>query len=123
MNAIRPIAVTDNTVTLSRADWDALQEQLEDLHDRATLRRVEADLAAGRTEELPIEMVDRLLAGESPVRVWRDHRGLSQRALAEQAGMGPGYLADIEAGRKPGSADALKRLAAALSVDMGDLVR
>lgn len=53
MNAIRPITSTDETVTLSRADYEALLDALEEAHDRERLRQVEADLAAGRTEEIP----------------------------------------------------------------------
>ena len=52
------------------------------------------------------EAVRRLLDDESPVNVWREKRGLSQRDLAAQAGISPRYLAEIEAGRKPGSAKA-----------------
>jgi ribosome-binding protein aMBF1 (putative translation factor) len=40
----------------------------------------------------------RILDDESPVKVWREKRGLSQRALAEQAGVSPSSLAEIETG-------------------------
>ena len=37
-----------------------------------------------RGEALPIESFRRILAGESPIRVWREHRGLSAAELAER---------------------------------------
>src|SRR5262249_34000878 len=53
---------------------------------------------------------------------WRNKRGMTQRTLAEAAGMAPSYLAEIEGNRKPGSADALSRLARALRVGLDDLL-
>lgn len=122
MNAITPIAMTADTVLLARADYDALLAALEEARDVAAVRQFNADLAAGRTETLPWDMARALLAGTHPVRVWRDHRGLTARALAAATGIAPGYLSEIENGKKPGSAAALKALASALGVDMEDLV-
>ena len=64
----------------------------------------------------------RILDDESPVRVWREKRRLSQRALAEQAGVSASYLAEIETGKKPGSAEALRKLSRVLAVPMENLV-
>ena len=49
-------------------------------------------------------------------------RGMTQRALADAAGVSPSYLAEIEAKRKPGSVEATRRLARALAVPMEHLV-
>ncbi|HKO08019.1 MAG TPA: helix-turn-helix transcriptional regulator [Alphaproteobacteria bacterium] len=65
---------------------------------------------------------ERLLDGESPVRVWREKRGLSQRALAAAAGVSPSHLAEIETGRKPGSKNALLAIAAVLEILLEELV-
>ncbi|SNS24859.1 MULTISPECIES: helix-turn-helix domain-containing protein [unclassified Azospirillum] len=122
MNAITPLDITADTVTLARADYDALLTELEEARDIATVRQFNADLAADRTETLPWEMARTLLDGANPVRVWREHRGMTARALAAAAGIAPGYLSEIETGKKPGSAAALKALATVLRVDMEDLV-
>ena len=58
----------------------------------------------------------------SVVVIRREREGLSQRALAEKAGISPSYLAEIEAGKKPGSMAAIKALAVALRVPMEYLV-
>jgi len=105
----------------TRAEYEALVDRVEDLEDVLLLR---AAAARGPTADaLPIELVERLLAGESPVRIWREQRGLSARALAAKAGVDPAYLSQIETGRKPGSVRALKKLAAALAVDLEDVTR
>jgi DNA-binding XRE family transcriptional regulator len=119
---ITPVAETKDTVTLRRADYDALLEALEDAADLAALREAEAAVQRGESELLPIEMVERLLAGESPVRVWRAHRGMTAHDLAKAAGLAPSYLSEIETGKKPGSVDAIARLARALGVAMEDLM-
>jgi ribosome-binding ATPase YchF (GTP1/OBG family) len=116
---------TSETVTLTRAEYEALIERLEDTEDLATVAAAEAREAAlgkekARADYLPIELVRRLSAGEHPVRVWRAHRSLSRGALAA-AGIAPGYLTEIETRRKPGSFSALAKLAAALRVSLDDL--
>ncbi len=118
---IAPVAATKNTVTLRRADYEALLEALEDAADIAALRAAEAAVECGQSELLPIEMVERILAGDHPLRVWRSHRGMTAHQLAEAAKLAPSYVSEIERGKKPGSFDAMARLARALRVTMEDL--
>jgi DNA-binding Xre family transcriptional regulator/mRNA-degrading endonuclease RelE of RelBE toxin-antitoxin system len=81
-----------------------------------------AAYAATRAEEkLPAQVVERLCAGESPVRVFREHRALSLAQLAEKSGIAVSYLAAIESGGRRASAKALAALAAVLEVSVEDL--
>jgi len=121
MNAIRPISTTEDTVTFARTDYEALLEALEDAEDIAASRAVMDRVAAGEEEVLPFEMVERLLSGESPVRVWRDHRGLTARELAAKAGISPAYLSEIETGKKAGSLETMGKIARTLNVSLDDL--
>jgi len=73
-------------------------------------------------ESFPIEVADRLVAGENAVRVFRDHRGMTQKQLAGAAGINPLYLSQIERGVRTGSARTLSALAEALGVDVDDLI-
>jgi len=118
---IRPLVEDGDTVLLRRADYEALVRHAEDAADAAQVREAEARIASGEDEYVPIEVTRRLTAGEVPVRVWREHRGLSARALAGRAGISTAYLSQIETGKKPGSFDAMAKLARALDVDMEDL--
>jgi len=72
-------------------------------------------------QRVPMGVVDRLIAREKPIRVWREHRGHSLRQLAERAGVGIGYLSQIENGERKGTVGTLKKIAAALDVDLDDL--
>jgi DNA-binding XRE family transcriptional regulator len=115
-----------DTVTLTRAEYETLLARLEDAEDTAVLdadERREAVLGkdAAHADYLPAELVDRLLAGEHPIRVWRGHRGLTREALAAAAGVSPSYLTEIETGRKPGSFDALAKITKALAISLDDI--
>jgi len=127
MNQISPITETPDSVTLRRADFDALIAMAEDAIDNAAIEaheRLEARIGieAARADYLPGALVDRLLDGESPVRIWREHRGLTARKLAELSSVAGSYLSEIETGRKPGSASALHAIAQALHVPMDTLI-
>ena len=71
---------------------------------------------------VPVGVVDAMLTGDSPVKAWRKHRKVTLSALAEKAGIGKGYLSQIENGHRIGTLDTRVRIAAALDVDLSDLV-
>ena len=127
MNGVKILSETPETVTVSRGDWTQLLSELEDALDRAAVverRRHEERKGklAARRDYLTAGEARRLLDGESPVKVWREKRGRSQRELATAAGVAAGYLADIETRRKPGSVLAVAKLAKALQVSIEDLL-
>lgn len=90
-------------------------------NDMAAVESFRRGLAAGEEELVPSAVVDRILAGENRVRVWREHRGMALRALAEAADLGPAYLSQIETGTRVGKLDTRKRIAGALGVEVDDL--
>lgn len=108
-------------VTIPREEYDRLQAASEDLADLQSYDRARAALAAGEEELVPANCVNRLLNGESPLRVYRDLRGLTQAALAARAGVNRVTVTEIETGRKQGSVTTLRALANALDVALDDL--
>ena len=117
-----------DTVTLSRAEYEALLERIEDAEDAAALAEHRAyEKAVGkevaRADYIPAALVDRLIAGEHPLLIWRTHRGFSGQRLAELSGVPQSYISEIERGVKPGSVSALGKLAKALKLDIDDLVK
>jgi DNA-binding XRE family transcriptional regulator len=91
--------------------------RLDDIEER---RREGGDDDTG-ADHLPIELVEQLCTGEHPVRVWRKHRGLTREALAALAEVAPSYVTEIETRKKPGSFDALAKIAAALKISLDDI--
>ena len=103
------------TDTITRAEYEALLERIEDLEDVVLLaeRRDDPTIAFATAK--------RLLAGENPVTVWREERGLSQRELATAAGVSPSMLNEIEKGRQTPSLATARAIAATLRVSLDDL--
>jgi len=108
----------EELVVLSRRDYDALLAQLgdEEAEDRMTLV-----LAAEARAEAPLpELVSTaILKGDSVLKALRNWRGLTQVQLAEAAGIGQGFLSELEARMKTGSAETLTKLAQPLDVPVG----
>jgi DNA-binding XRE family transcriptional regulator len=111
-----------DTITIPRDEYRRLVEAAQTLEDIEAYDRVMAELEAGREELVPAAFGARLIAGESPVRVYREWRGLSQAELARRSGVNRIQLIDIEAGRAVGSVETLRKLANALEVMLDDLV-
>lgn len=109
-------------VTIPRAEYDRLIADAADLADLRAYDGAKAALARGDEELLPAALVARLVAGENPLRVWRAHRGLTQSALAAEAGVNRVTVAEIETGRKRGSVASLRKLAQALGIGVDDLL-
>ncbi|MEC7761492.1 MAG: helix-turn-helix transcriptional regulator [Pseudomonadota bacterium] len=109
-------------VTIPRAEYDRLVAAAEGLSDIEAYDRAKAALATGEEELIPSDYVERILNGESPLKVWRAYRGLTQVKLSEASGVNRVQIADIEAGRKTGSVATLKALAEALGVTIDEIV-
>jgi len=112
----------DEMVVMSAADYRILVEAVEMAEDVAAFDEVKKKLAAGEEELLPSEMVHRLLDGENRVVVWREHRGMTAKELAEAAGITQPYLSQIETGKRDGTVGTMKKIAAALKVGLDDIV-
>lgn len=97
-------------------------EALVDAADIAEGHSMRQRLASGEEELLPSDLARRLVAGETPVRVWREHRGISAADLAHQAGLSRAYISQIETGKRHPGVAALRRMAGVLNVDLDDLV-
>jgi DNA-binding XRE family transcriptional regulator len=106
---------------LTEDDYARLLEQAEDAADARALRESDRRLAAGADEMVPWSVATRLHDGESPVRVWREYRGLDVRTLAENAGISRAYLSQIEGGKRDGTFRVMMALARVLAIDLDDL--
>jgi DNA-binding XRE family transcriptional regulator len=107
---------------LPEADYRALIEAKEENDDLAAVREFDARLARGEEELIPAAYVNRMIDGENKIRVWREYRGLTVKALAEAAAVTPAYLSQIETGAREGTIETLKKLSAALRVRIDDIV-
>ena len=97
----------------------ALQKLMEDaemLADVKAYDAAKARLEDGSDELIPLEITERRLRGEAPLRIWREHRKLTQEQLARASRVSRALIAAIETKRKAGSVSTWKKLGAALDV-------
>lgn len=107
-------------VVLDWADYVALKPEAADmfLSDEELYDKAKAEGG----EYFPEEVVDALLDGINPVKVYRKYRGLTQKQLADSIGKKQELISQIESGSRTGSIDTIKSIATALNVDIDDLV-
>jgi len=98
-----------------------LMEDVEMLADVKAYDAAKARLEDGEDELIPLEITERRLSGEPALRVWREHRKLTQEQLAKKARVSRALIAAIETKRKVGSVTTWKRLGAALDVSWEQL--
>lgn len=112
----------ERLIVLTESDYAALLEAAEDGADRAAVAAFRRRFDVGDEEFVPAAVVDRLLAGESRIRVWREHRGLKAEALAQRADITLSELSQIEGGTREGTVGTYRKIAEVLGVDLDDLV-
>lgn len=97
--------------------YRALEDMIEDLRDIIAAKDAQSDHA------LPADYARRIFMEiDHPLTVWRNYRGMTQRALSQTSGVAPGYISEIESGKKKGSLDAFRKLARALDTSIDALV-
>ncbi len=112
----------EELVVLPLAEYEALLQTSEDADDARIANTVLARIAAGEEELVPLEVVQRILAGENLVRVWREYRGLKVGDLAAAANISHAYLSQIESGKRDGTVSTMQTIARVLDVDLDDLL-
>ncbi|HEY7990286.1 MAG TPA: helix-turn-helix transcriptional regulator [Stellaceae bacterium] len=110
MKKIKILYRTGRTVTISVRDFEAL------------LLAAAPKKSSPRLSVFRVAETKRMRTGVSPIRILRERRGLSQRAVADAAGISASYLTEIEIGAKPGSVAALRKVAEVLGVPIESLL-
>jgi hypothetical protein len=110
---------------LPRKEYEALvakaAEAEEDARTARLVARARKEIAAGEPV-IPFDVVNRIANGESPIRVIREWKDITQLKLAHETNIGQGYISDLENGRRKGTAAALKEIARVLDVPLDLLV-
>ena len=99
-----------------------LVEQAEIFQDIQDYDRIKAAVESGEEEVIPAEVAYTLAEGESPVKVWREYRQLTQQQLAELVGMSVPFLSQIETAKRKTSMKTMVAIAKALRVTVDDLI-
>ena len=100
-------------------EWRRIEATLEDRADDAAVRA----FLKSPAETFPDAVVAAILDGVHPVRALRDHRGMTQFALAKAARTSAVYLSQIERRRRRAGRKLRARLGKALGVEPNLLAR
>jgi DNA-binding XRE family transcriptional regulator len=111
----------DRMVLIPFEEYERLVEAAEDAADARDVDAIKRRLATGEEELIPAKIVDRMIDGENKLRVWRECRGMSAKELAEATGLAAPYISQLETGKREGTIETFKKLAAALRVDIDDI--
>ena len=119
---VQIIEVAGNRMALLPEDeYRQLLEAIEDREDVDVAIEAERRRLAGE-ECVPSAVVDALLAGANPLKIWRQHRDLTQAELGERAGVSGMMISAMEKGARTGSVKVWRALAEALRVSLDDIV-
>ncbi|MBS0480759.1 MAG: helix-turn-helix domain-containing protein [Proteobacteria bacterium] len=103
------------------AEYRRLIDAVEDRADVAAAEKAELARVSGE-EYLPAEFVDRLLAGENALRVWRQFRGLTAIKLSALSGIDQSRISELENDKAQGKPSTWRALADALGVMVDDIL-
>jgi ribosome-binding protein aMBF1 (putative translation factor) len=110
---------------LPRKEYEALAakaaEANEDVGTARLVARARKEVAEG-APLIPMEVAERIAAGEHPIRALREWRDMTQMELSFRTHIGQGYISDLESGRRKGTVAALRVIAKALGVPLDILV-
>lgn len=98
--------------------WEKVRDTVEDAEDAAAANYARANDDGVR---IPVEVVRAQLEGVHPVKSWREYRGMSQDVLAQKSGLSKPFISQIETGKRVGPTATIKKIAAALDVQLGAL--
>ncbi len=117
----KPRATAKGSGFVSRAEFNSLRARLEDIEDAFSVLR--AKERGHEASDLPADQMRRLIKGESPLRVWREFRGMTLEQLSKAANVSKPYISEVESGKKPGSVVFYRKCAKALNVALDDLTK
>lgn len=100
-------------VVIPIEEWRRIEATLEDREDAAAVRA----FLQNPTETFPEAVVAAILDGTHPLKALREHRGLTQAALAKASRTSAVYLSQIERGGRQAGRALLAKLGKALDVD------
>ena len=100
--------------------YQRMVEDTEMLQDVRAYDEAKKALEDGE-EVVPSEVAYAILDGANPIKVWREHSGLTRQQLASTVDMSVPYLSQLESGKRKGSTEMLSAIARALDLSLDDI--
>lgn len=100
------------------SEYRNLIKRIEDLEDSRDIREYRSNPG----ETFPAAVVNQLIDGTAPLKVFREYRGMTLEALGTACNVSAAALSQIENGKREPSVSLLKKLSEALQVDVDILL-
>ena len=104
-------------------DYLHLIEQAEHLEDIKDFDSISAAMERGDEELIPAEVVNAILDGQNPIKIWREYRGLTQQQVADAIQISKPYLSQIETGKRTGTTNVLSAIAEVLNISLEQITK
>lgn len=102
-----------------------LKKLLADSQMLADIRAYDSakiELKQAYNKIIPFELLERRIAGESHLKIWREYHKITQEKLAEISGISKAVIKSIEDNNRRASIFTLTKLSSALNVSLAQLV-
>ena len=114
----------DNTeyIAIPKKEYKLFEQSQEDIEDIVSIKLSKYKIKNGDDEVIPWEMSKRLCTDESPVKIWREYRGLTPKELNKQTGISLSVISKLENNKQELDIVKLKALSKALCIEYDDLL-
>jgi DNA-binding XRE family transcriptional regulator len=106
-------------VAMPMADWLRIEDELEDVW---LVRVFDEAMASNKGPSIPMHLAMLIIDGAHPLKVFREHRNLSQAELGALVGVQQPAIARIESRERTGRPALLAKLATALEMPLETLM-
>ncbi|WP_417805799.1 helix-turn-helix transcriptional regulator [Thalassospira lucentensis] len=121
MNAPHQIIYKDDKPEFAVVPWDEYVRVFRPSEDELDAIAYQQAVAQDDGVRFPAVVINRLSAGENPVRVYREHYDLTQEALGAQVGVTGTYIGAVERSARPLSKKLAMKIASVFKVDADEL--
>lgn len=104
--------------TFVTVPFDKYQELVKLQKHNLTDEQLYLQKIAKVEEYFPTELVNKILNGENPIKIYREYRGFSQVELAIKISKTKQYISSLEKGQRTGTIHTLKKIAQELNIDL-----
>ncbi len=106
----------DDMAILPRKDYEELLQRLADFEENEEDVALYDARKAALNPALPPEVSERMLKGDSLLKAIRHWKDMTQMQVEFKTDVAQGYLSDLESGRRKGTDETLRKLAALYDV-------
>lgn len=97
------------------------QSVLASFDDRFFYEEAIRPREAGSLEDYPLQVINRILYGEHPIKVFREYRRYTQEQLGRKVGASTAYIDALEKGKLHPTQDVLRGIARLLRVRLDEI--